>query len=71
MRDYAWENTTGPRDRQLYEFSDRSAYMSWLRERDGLRPWCAEARYPARLNEIESYNAANIIHIGGSHVPRR
>ena len=68
---YGWENQTGHKDRQLYEFRSHLKFLHWLAATNGLRPWNAGARYPASNREVENYNANMIIHTGDSDAPRR
>jgi hypothetical protein len=67
---FGWENQTGPRDRQLFEFRSHLKFLHWLAATDGLQPWNAGARYPARNSEVQNCNANMIITYGGEHVSR-
>ena len=67
---FGWENVEDHRNRQLYSFKSHMQFLQWLAATDGLRPWNAGARYPARPNEVKAANANTIIHQGAAHVSR-
>jgi len=67
---FGWENVEDHHNRQLYSFKSHMQFLQWLAVTDGLRPWNAGARYPARPSEVEATNANAVIAYGGEHVSR-
>lgn len=67
---FGWENQEDNHSRQLYSFKSHLQFLQWLAKTNGLMPWSAGARYPARNTEVERYNANMIISYGGERVSR-
>lgn len=58
-----WENGDGRRDRVLHIFGDHDEFVKFWAAANGLREWCAGARYPARSHDVQNHHAAiTIIH---------